>query len=419
MVSKRTNMRRLLHSTLALVVGLITTAVIQSSPSQAQVADLPLTGTITLSSAGPSPASNGIYVSWNDTIQNERGFLVYRYNGSTTELVTNCSVSTPNLNFCLDPSLTSDTIYLYYIYAWNNTGTIYAGSYVAARTGGGSASLSPLVESATATGLHSALIGWNDLSDDETAYRVYRYVGGSYQLEGTFPADTTTATITNPAMDMTTFQVYTVASVNALGVAFGDSYVYSLPFVPPVGNPVSPSNVTAYFDLVGDQGYVGLNWQDNSTNEDGFVVYQYDGANFTRVCVTNSLTTNCSFPQTYQPGKFLYYYVYSYRGSTVGTPASAVLHLTERLDPPTMGAATGASSSSVFLTWSPGLAATGYKILEYVNGSFVTVATLTANVGEFTVTGLSPSTTHVYVLKSTNGTRISNQSAAIYATTRS
>jgi hypothetical protein len=405
----------------ALVATLLLTG-LAASPAQAQGGDPPLTGTISPTAAYAVPNHNGIQLYWNDTVENERGFLVYRDNGVTTQLVNDpiyCPISTPNITGCYDITRMPNTIFRYYIYAWNNSGSLYAGTYVAGRTPSGSES--PTIRGATATGPHTVKVEWEDLSFEETGYEVYRAVSGAWQLEGTFPPNpgaflpnTTTATITNPAMDATAINVFAVASLSAFGVTWSDTYIYSLPFAAPNGVLAAPSDIWDVHAFT-SQGIVG--WADNSTDEDGFVVYRSDGASFTQVCVAPANSTQCLFSEPEkQPGEYISYFVYAYKGSSLSPAGIRVVHRPDRLDPPMLSGATGLSSNTILLTWTGLFGSTAYDVLEYLGGSLVLVGSTTESY--FVATGLAPGTTHVYVVVARTATKTSAPSKYIYATTR-
>jgi hypothetical protein len=393
-------------------------------PAQAQGNDPTLTGVITPLGAYPIPPLNGALVTWSDTVENERGFLVYRVSGSMVTEV-GCAINRPNVTSCSDTGIPQNTISKYYIYAYNNSGTLAAGNYLASRTNG-RPSNSPTVLAATVRGPQTVKIDWTDNSLTETRYRLYRLVNGVWSLVGNAPSASgagflQNALVTDPSMDTSQLNIFIVASDGPAGVVFGDSYVYTLPAIASSGSLLPPSDVESYASsqpFTPLEVQVSISWIDNSPDEDGFLVYRSDGSGFTRVCVVPANARWCVSQQVNGPGAYETYFVYAYKGSTISTPVNVVRHIPDRFERPLIGGATGSSSSSILLTWPSDYEATGYKVFEYVNGTPVLLGSVGQSPTYFVATGLNPSTTHSYAIAKTNGARTSELSEAIYATTR-
>jgi hypothetical protein len=398
-------------------------AMVAVLPAMAQATDPPLTGSFTQVSAQVAVGYGGIEIKWSDTIQNERGFLVYRVNGATTEFV-NCPYTQPNITSCLDAYIPNNTIYRYYIYAWNDSGTTYAGTYLAGHSY--SAPDTPSIRSATPTGTNSVQLVWVETAS-ATEYRVYRYGPSGLQLVGTFPAGNYFGTVTNAAIDTSVINYFAVAAVTPAGEFYSDNYVYSMPYVvPTAATPIPPVDVKLLSGL--DSTYI--NWTDATPDEDYYGVYRSDDTGWKFVCIETRITEvnfGCLDVDPIAKGKFARYYVYSVRGSTIRAAAPAVLSQPDRFVPPYIGGASGVSSSSILVTWASDPVAIGYRIYEYVGSAWVEVGVTVPmgfttdglyQTGSFLATGLDPSTIHIYSVVSERGGVQSGKSQLIYATTR-
>ncbi len=123
---------------------------------------------------------SGTLIEWTDNAANELGYLVYRVDANGQTLLA-CSTTTPNLTSCTDQAGASSDFVQFHVYAWNSSGTGYAGTGTIVRQG---VDLQPPRLTAVTGGLSSAQVSWQ-LVPNATAYRVYKYLNGAYTLVGT------------------------------------------------------------------------------------------------------------------------------------------------------------------------------------------------------------------------------------------
>jgi hypothetical protein len=193
--------------------------------------------------AGPTPPTylspivtgTAVTIRWADNATNEAGYLLYRVEGATSTLVPGCPISTPDLTSCVDTGRTPGTFYQYYLYAWNNAGASYPGTAILVHTP--KPLPAPVMTAAfdeqntrdlsgVANNQESPItLRWQDNATDETEYRVYEYVRGSYVLQfgGTLPSNSTTLTV-YPTVGfpggMPTTHLYVVAVVRGTDVTY-------------------------------------------------------------------------------------------------------------------------------------------------------------------------------------------------------
>ncbi len=360
----------------------------------------PLDGQVVYDHVSTSDTAATIY--WTDNVTNEKGYLVYRVEGSSQTLV-NCPTTQPNLTSCTDTGLTPGTYYQYYVYAYNVLETRYPGTYMLARTLSPYLSI-PEVHYAFAAGPNTVKVGWLDYSLSEDGYRVYRYTPSGYVLEATTGPDATSATFTDLAMNTTVGHTFVVKAFRGTTERAGDSYIFSLPRTGPSGPLPAPTyeGVTAY----GTTGSV-ISWKDNASNENGYLVYRVSGSNSTllpaSLCPT-SVPNNqiCSDFDSLTPGQFYQYYVYGWNNSGVsyaGTPV--VFHAPNPLNRPFIQSTAPLSRNSIRVSWlDDSDDETGFAVLRYdsATGTYATVATVGANVTSADIGGLSPATTYVFIV---------------------
>jgi hypothetical protein len=123
--------------------------------------------------------------------------------------------------------------------------------------------LTALVQSSSAI-----LLGWNDNSTNETSFRIDRKIGnGAYSQLTTVAADTSSFQVLS--LDPGTLYTFRVRAQNGSGNSAFSNEASGTTFA--AGPPAAPSQLTA---ALGVEDAIVLAWQDNSTNETGFLIEQ-------------------------------------------------------------------------------------------------------------------------------------------------
>ena len=186
--------------------------------------------------------------------------------------------------------------------------------------------------------------------------------------------------------------------------------------------PAAPSALTIMSQT---HNSVSLSWQDNSTNEDQFVieVSTPDNLNYTEVGTSiadsESFTVNGLNPNT------TYYFRVRASNTSGYSGYSNEMSTTTEVDPlaaPDNLVATTVSQTAIDLTWNDNSSSeTGFIILRSTtSGSgYGVIITTAAETTTYSDTGLDPSTTYYYLVRATDGTLDSGDSNEATATTQS
>jgi fibronectin type 3 domain-containing protein len=245
-------------------------------------------------------SASRIDLSWTDNSSDEDGFKIYR----STDNVNFAFYATVGANVTTrsNTSLSSATTYYYRVLAYNGGGSSGFSNVANATT----FSLPAAPTNLTATAVSSSRIdlSWEDNSNDETNFRIYRSTNGinfvfTYNLGANVSSFSDTGRIAG------TTYYYQVQAVNSNGTS-GFSNTANATTFPP---PAPPSNLTA---TAISSSRIDLAWTDNSSDEDGFKIYRStDNVNFVFYTtvganVTTRSNTNLSSSTTY------YYRVFAY-----------------------------------------------------------------------------------------------------------
>ncbi|MEW6026546.1 MAG: fibronectin type III domain-containing protein [Planctomycetota bacterium] len=254
--------------------------------------------------AASTISSSQINLTWTDNSNNESGFKIERSpNGvdTWTEVYTTTSntVSYPNTG------LTYNTTYYYRIRSYNTAGNSNYTTIVFATTNQAAPS-APTGAGVTVLSDTSIRLNWTDASNNEDGFKVERSPEGiTYTLRGTFPAGT--AVFTDTGLSALTAYWYRVYAYNGVGNSGYSNVVSGTTQAPPV--PAAPTTLVT---TTVTSSSIGLQWTDNSTNEDGFKLERsVDGVNYT-VTYTLGAGVNIFSDTPLTPSTTFYYRVYAY-----------------------------------------------------------------------------------------------------------
>jgi fibronectin type 3 domain-containing protein len=166
-------------------------------------------------------SSSSIKFSWQDNSNNENGFAVYRWNGSTWQQISTVGA---NMTSYTDGGLQASTTYYYTVCATNNAGSGCASGYTSATTpqGGSTLPAAPSGLSASALSTSSIRFSWQDNSNNETGFLVYRWTGSVWQQIATVGTNMTS--YTNSGLASGTTYYYSVCAVNSAGTSCASNY---------------------------------------------------------------------------------------------------------------------------------------------------------------------------------------------------
>lgn len=260
-------------------------------------------------------------------------------------------------------------------------------------------------------------INWSAPADDGgtnlTAYQLTaRNATGNVTNNWTLGANQTGLVHGN--LSEGTWRNYTVAATNAAGTGNASEPVEATTW----SRPGVPGNLQA--STGPGAGEITLNWtapaETGGTNLTAYVVYrQAPDGGFDPVANVHADVTE--FVEVgLAPGTSYAYAVAARNAVGVGNRSDVVEATTYDLpSAPSLDAGTGPGIGNVTLTWSVpaddgGLPLIGYRIYRQVDGGWLEVAKVDADVTEHVDTGLSANTTFNYTVAAENDAGIGNQS---------
>lgn len=268
------------------------------------------------SGLGATPAgSSTITLGWTDRSGNETHFLLDRKEGAGGGWAPLASLGA-NLTTWADSGLTPSTTYYYRVQACNEAG---CSSYTD-EAGATTADLPPSSPGdlvASSTGTTTIDLSWNDLSSNETEFRIERKegAGGSFSHVGTRPQNSTSFSDSGLSPGQT--YSYRVTACHATGCS-GPSGEASATTAS--GPPEGPSGLSA---VATGETSADLSWVDNSGGEIGFRVERKEGAAGTYAAAGSVPANSTAFSDTGLSADTEYFYrVFAYNASGDSPPSN-------------------------------------------------------------------------------------------------
>ena len=357
-----------------------------------------------------SITQTGINLAWTDNSTNELGFYLYQsLNGSSFTLIEGFAAG---VTIASVKGLTQDNNYWYKVQAYATGSTSAFSNTVALRT-------LPTIPTAPSNlsllvgGTSQIRVSWTDNSTNEQFFNLYRSTDGvSYPFGITLPAGSTT--YLNTGLSAGTTYWYRVNAANTGGTSgfAGPEFATTLP-----NPPTAPSNLI----FTGRTSTrLSLQWNDNSTNEDGFIIQSsLAGITYTQLDTVGSNITTYN-ADGLSSGTTYFFRVAGYNagGTSAFSGATSWQTLPNAPATPTFTSILAGSSSQININWTNVANETGYNLYRSLNDvSYTGITTLSANVTGFTNSGLSTGTTYFYKIEAFNAGGTSALSGSTSATT--
>ncbi len=323
---------------------------------------------------------NSVTLTWEDLSDDEEGFKILRDGELIATLEENATEYT-------DTNLTQDTLYTYEIKAFNEAGESEGVSIEVQTPKEVTIPSEPINLEAAEVNASSVTIKWEDTSDDESGFEIYR----NDLLIATVPANTTTYTDNNVSGGEE--YLYTVKAVNEAGKSEGVSLSVQVP--EEISIPKAPSDLNAT-EITSDS--VTLKWSDNSDDETGFKILR-DGE---VIATLDENTTEYTDENLSSNTTYTYIVVAINEG---GESESDPISVTTKekiveLSAPANLTFANITPHSVTLIWEDTSDnETGFKILR--DGELI--ATVDENVTEYTDDNLTAAKEYEYQVIATNG----------------
>ncbi len=358
-------------------------------------------------------SSSRIDLSWTDNSNNENNFIVSR---STTSGGPYSDIATLGVNVTSysNTGLSASTTYYYVVRASNAAGSSALSAQASATTLV-TVPAAPSGLSASAISSSRIDLSWTDNSGNETAFIVARSTtsGGPYTDIATLGANVTA--YSNTGLAASTTYYYVVRASNAAGSSANSAQASATTLATV---PAAPSGLTA---TAINSGQVNLAWTDNSSNETSFIVARggTTGGPYTDIATLGANVT--SYSDTSVGANTTYFYVVRAANAAGSSPNSAQASVTTPSAAPTAPSglvATAKSSTEIRLSWTDNSNNEANFIVArstVSGGPYSDIAILGANVTTYTNTGLTAGTTYYYVVRASNGTGSSLNSAVASA----
>jgi len=252
---------------------------------------------------------------------------------------------------------------------------------------------------------------WEDTSANKTGFRIERRADGESEFTEV-ATDIAPETIihTDAGLDSDTTYHYRVTAFNAFGES---SYSNEASATTSETVPFTPESLVA---TKMSSSRIDLTWEDNSSNESGFIIQRsLNNSVYTQIA---TVSANCTaYSNTGLDSNTTYYYrVRAYNANGNSGYSNISTATTDDVVPaaPSGLTATAASSTRINLSWMDNSNnESGFVILRSPDNSVYTeIATVSANTTTYGNTGLTASTTYYYRVNAYNAIGNSGYTAA-------
>ena len=234
-----------------------------------------------------SEKSAYVYITWNDSSDNESEFRVFRRLANTTSgtwtLVQTTGVGT-SATYTIANSVTTSGTYEYKVQACNSLGCSAESNVASIEVNLPVPTAIPLAPTNATAKINTiseksayVYITWNDNSDNESEFRVFRRLaGGAWSQIQTTGVGTSATYLIADTVTVSGIYEYKVQACNSLGCS-AESNVASIEVTLPTytAAPAAPASTTAKIQSISEKSAtVYVSWNDNSDNESGFRVFR-------------------------------------------------------------------------------------------------------------------------------------------------
>ncbi|SMP61713.1 fibronectin type III domain-containing protein [Anoxynatronum buryatiense] len=340
-----------------------------------------------------------IRLTWTAGAGTVDGFYVEQMpvGGSWQQVQT---ITNPSTTTFESTGLTANTTYYYRVRAYNSGGlSPYSNQVTIATPALVVVPSKPTNLTISQVTANQMTLTWKDNSGNETGFKIERKTGnGTYAEIATVGANA--VTFTNTGLNGSTTYSYRVRSYNAAGNSdySNEATAATLSVIPakPTNLSVSPMS----------NNQVTLTWKDNATNETGFKIERKTGnGSFSEIATVAANVV--TFTNTGLSNNTAYTYrvrAYNAAGNSDYSNEATVAPLAVAPAKPTNLEASQVGDNQVKLVWKDNATnETGYKIERKTgSGNYSEIATVSANITNYTNTGLSNNTTYTYRVRAYN-----------------
>ncbi len=356
-----------------------------------------------------------IDLTWIDNSNNEDGFKIEIKagpSGTYTEIATAGANATAYSSIGLE----ANTQYYYRVRAFNGIGaSSYSNQAIATTLPDPPATPSGL----TATTVSNTQINfaWVDNSGNETGFKIERKLGSAVTYTEIATVGANVTSYSNAGLDVNTAYNYRVRAYNTGGHSVYSNVASAATLPNP---PAAPSVLAA---TAASNNRIDLAWQDNATDELGFIIERKTGAEGTYAVIDTVGANVKTYASLGLAASTQYFYQVRAYNAGGNSAYSNAANATTPIDPPAAPsslAATAVSNTQINLTWTDNAANEGgFKIERKTGaaGTYAEIATVGANAASYSSKGLTASTQYFYRVRAFNVTGNSSYSNEANATT--
>ncbi len=267
--------------------------------------------------AAQATAVGQIDLSWDDNSSAELGYIIERGEGDPV-VFTVLDTAAANASSYTDNTVGEEVTYTYRVKAFNaNTESDYSNEQTI--TSLFSDVLAPTDLSLVANEIGSITISWTDNSDNEDGFIVERGSGSpiAYSVLDSVAANVTTYQDTT--VEDNTEYTYRVKAYNVHTTSVYSNFLTVKSKITPIA---APSNLS--ISLHATFGVPELTWNDNSDNEEGFVIERKEAVVGSDYIVVDSVGANETYflDPTVEDSTVYLYRVYAFNKDTVSDYSS-------------------------------------------------------------------------------------------------
>ncbi len=361
-------------------------------------------GTIQL--YGYASSFNEIYLFWSG-IGNATQYIIERKSASGNFSMVAAVAS--GVRYWMDDDLLPNAQYTYRVIAKSATNeSVYSNELTITNSYLGA----PTDLTTSVAGEGEIELSWKDNAIDETGFEIWRCVGSSNMLDWSLYA---TVGQNVQSYKDTNVQPGVQYNYRVRAYSIGNIYsAYSNTSSIGIGILNAPTNLK--FEVVSDTKMI-LTWEDNSTDETGFVVERKIGADgiWTEIARLSANTKSYTLSGL-NPYTQYFFRIKAYSSKYNSNSYSNEIEVSTGIPKsPSNLELIAESSSRIILTWTDNSTNEQGFIIERMGGgspNYQRIAYVDANVTTYTDTGLKPGTRYYYRVKACNKSGTSSASTA-------
>lgn len=374
----------------------------------------PLTAPSSL--AAVSLSATVIRLNWTDNSPNESGFKIERSADGSTDW-TQIAVVSANAITYQNTGLDSSTTYHYRVRAYNDVGESDYSNVASATTQIGPPAAPSNLTAAPGAVAGTIVLSWTDNSINEFQFQIERALSAAGPFNLVVNVVSNVTVYTNVSLAACTTYHYRVRAYNQTGHS---AYSNTASAKTTGCAPTAPTGLTA--SPVAANAIL-LRWTDTSSEETGFQVQRALSATGPWVRVANVGADAASYTHSGLAAATKYFYRVRAMNATGKSAWTAVASAkTQKAGTPSAPSdlvAEAATATRVDLTWTDNAGnETSYRVMRRLpGGTWVVIATLSANTTLYADEGVTGGVTYEYRVRAKNNAGNSANSNVVSVTT--